>query len=34
MVVRTIVGAHYGLSGWLAQRITAAVMALATLVMV
>ena len=30
---RTIVGAHYGLSGWLAQRITAAAMALATLVM-
>ena len=34
MVVRTSVGAHYGLSGWLAQRITAAVMALATLVIV
>jgi succinate dehydrogenase / fumarate reductase membrane anchor subunit len=34
MVERTIVGAHYGLSGWLAQRITAIVMALATLVMV
>ena len=32
MVKRTIVGAHYGLSGWLAQRVTAAVMALATLV--
>ena len=32
MVKRIIVGAHYGLSGWLAQRITAAVMALATLV--
>jgi len=34
MVERTIVGAHYGLRGWLAQRITAVVMALATLVMV
>jgi succinate dehydrogenase / fumarate reductase membrane anchor subunit len=34
MVKRIIVGAHYGLSGWLAQRISAAVMALATLVMV
>jgi succinate dehydrogenase / fumarate reductase membrane anchor subunit len=34
MVERTIVGAHYGLSGWLAQRITAVVMALATLVIV
>jgi succinate dehydrogenase / fumarate reductase, membrane anchor subunit len=33
MVKRIIVGAHYGLTGWLAQRITAAVMALATLVM-
>jgi len=28
MVERTIVGAHYGLSGWLAQRVTAVVMAL------
>ena len=34
MVERTIVGAHYGLGGWLAQRITAIVMALATLVIV
>jgi succinate dehydrogenase / fumarate reductase membrane anchor subunit len=34
MVERTIVGGHHGLSGWLAQRITAIVMALATLVMV
>jgi len=34
MVERTIVGAHYGLSGWLAQRITAVVMALATFVIV
>ena len=33
MVKRIIVGAHYGLTGWLAQRVTAAVMALATLVM-
>jgi len=31
-VKRTIVGAHYGLRGWLAQRITALVMALATIV--
>jgi succinate dehydrogenase / fumarate reductase membrane anchor subunit len=34
MVERVIVGAHYGLRGWLAQRVTAVVMALATLVMV
>jgi len=34
MVERVIVGAHYGLSGWLAQRVTAVVMVLATLVMV
>jgi succinate dehydrogenase / fumarate reductase membrane anchor subunit len=34
MVERVIVGAHYGLRGWLAQRITAVVMALATLVIV
>lgn len=33
MVERTVVGAHYGLRGWLAQRVTAAVMVLATLVM-
>ncbi len=31
MVKRVIVGAHYGLRGWLAQRITAVVMALYTL---
>ncbi|MCX7894032.1 MAG: succinate dehydrogenase, hydrophobic membrane anchor protein [Burkholderiales bacterium] len=31
MVNRTVVGAHYGLTGWLAQRITAVVMALYTL---
>lgn len=31
---RTIVGAHYGLQGWLAQRITAVAMALATVVIV
>ena len=34
MVGRTIVGAHYGLRGWLVQRITALVMALATIVIV
>ena len=34
MVKRTIVGAHYGLQGWLAQRITAVVMVLATIVIV
>ena len=28
---RTVVGAHYGLRDWLAQRITAALMALFTL---
>jgi succinate dehydrogenase / fumarate reductase membrane anchor subunit len=33
-VKRTVVGAHYGLQGWLAQRITALVMALATIVIV
>ena len=31
MVKRVIVGAHYGTRDWLAQRITAAVMALYTL---
>jgi succinate dehydrogenase membrane anchor subunit len=31
MVTRIIVGAHYGLKDWLAQRITAVVMALYTL---
>ncbi len=31
MVDRTVVGAHYGLRGWLAQRVTAVVMALYTL---
>jgi succinate dehydrogenase / fumarate reductase membrane anchor subunit len=34
VVKRTVVGAHYGLGGWLAQRITALVMALATIVIV
>jgi succinate dehydrogenase / fumarate reductase membrane anchor subunit len=29
---RTVVGAHYGLRDWLSQRVTAAVMALFTLV--
>jgi succinate dehydrogenase / fumarate reductase membrane anchor subunit len=33
-VKRTVVGAHYGLSGWLVQRITAVVMILATVVIV
>jgi succinate dehydrogenase membrane anchor subunit len=31
MVKRVIVGAHYGLGGWLAQRVSAIVMALYTL---
>lgn len=31
---RTVVGAHYGLRDWLAQRITAALMALFTLALV
>ena len=30
---RIVVGAHYGLGGWLAQRITAVIMALYTLVL-
>jgi succinate dehydrogenase / fumarate reductase membrane anchor subunit len=34
MVERTIVGAHYGLRDWLAQRVTAVVMALTTIVIV
>jgi succinate dehydrogenase / fumarate reductase membrane anchor subunit len=34
MVERAIVGAHYGLRDWLAQRITAVVMVLATAVIV
>jgi len=33
MVRKTIVGAHYGLRDWMAQRITAAVMALFTIIM-
>lgn len=33
MVTRVVVGAHYGLKDWLAQRITAGVMALYTLFM-
>jgi succinate dehydrogenase / fumarate reductase membrane anchor subunit len=32
MVNRVVVGAHYGLKDWLAQRVTAVVMALYTLV--
>jgi succinate dehydrogenase / fumarate reductase membrane anchor subunit len=31
MVSRIVVGAHYGLRGWLLQRVSAAVMALYTL---
>jgi len=34
MVNRTVVGAHYGLTGWLAQRITAVLMVLYTLLIV
>ena len=34
MVNRNIVGAHYGLRDWLAQRVTGAVMAAFTLIMV
>ncbi len=33
MVKEIIVGAHYGLKDWLAQRITAAVMAVYTLIL-
>jgi succinate dehydrogenase / fumarate reductase, membrane anchor subunit len=33
MVTRVVVGAHYGLKDWLAQRITAGVMAIYTLLM-
>lgn len=32
MVNRTVVGAHYGLKDWLAQRVTALVMAVYTIV--
>lgn len=31
MVKRTVVGAHYGIGSWIAQRMTAVVMALYTL---
>ena len=31
---RLVVGAHYGLRDWLAQRITAAIMAVYTLILV
>ncbi|HEX6829590.1 MAG TPA: succinate dehydrogenase, hydrophobic membrane anchor protein [Burkholderiales bacterium] len=34
MVKRVVVGAHYGLRDWLAQRVTAAVMALYVLLFV
>lgn len=34
MLKRSVVGAHYGLKDWLAQRITAVVMAAYTLVLV
>ena len=33
MVTRTVVGARYGLTDWLAQRVTASIMALYTVVM-
>src|SRR3954453_1927664 len=33
MVNRVVVGAHYGLGSWLAQRITAVVMAIYTVVL-
>jgi succinate dehydrogenase / fumarate reductase membrane anchor subunit len=33
VVKRTVVGAHYGLGSWIAQRITAVVMVLYTLLM-
>lgn len=33
MVNRIVVGAHYGLLDWLAQRVTAAVMAVYTLIL-
>jgi len=34
MVKRVVVGAHYGLKDWLGQRVTAAVMAIYTLLLV
>lgn len=34
MVNRIVVGAHYGLKDWMAQRITAVVMALYTLILI
>ena len=34
MVNRIVVGAHYGLGSWLAQRITAVVMAIYTLALI
>jgi succinate dehydrogenase / fumarate reductase, membrane anchor subunit len=34
MVKRIVVGAHYGLGSWLAQRITAVLMALYTVVLI
>ena len=34
MVNRIVTGAHYGLRDWLAQRITAAIMAVYTVIMV
>ena len=34
MVTRAVVGAHYGLRDWLAQRLTAIVMALYTLLLI
>lgn len=32
MVKRVVVGAHYGVGGWLAQRVSAVVMAIYTLI--
>ena len=34
MVTKVVVGAHYGLKDWLAQRITAVVMAVYTLIFI
>lgn len=34
MKARIVVGAHYGLKDWLAQRVTAVVMAIYTLIMI
>jgi succinate dehydrogenase / fumarate reductase membrane anchor subunit len=34
MVTKVVVGAHYGLKDWLAQRVTAVVMAVCTLIFI